>query len=609
MTKEISRWQRAAWWCGPFVICLLIHWRGLVSWFCADDFAWLGAKLTLHDVFAPMAQGTIRPLSDRLFFMAGLRIFGLDALPFHIVAFATQFANLALVAWIGARLTGRRAAGFLAAALWATSHTAVLPLGWASAYNQVLCGFFLLLAFAFLLRYVETGDWRYNLYQWMAFLVGFGAMELNIVYPALAAVYTLLCARPYLRKVWPLFLPSAAYFAIHQAAAPAGKDPNYTLHFTGAMLRTLAKYWAWTVGPLGFWAPITVPRWLIPAAVVLVSLGLLAFAATRGRLGAFCLAWFVIVIAPVLPLRDHVAEYYSFLPAIGLCWLGGWALAETWRSPTWSRAVAVLLAAVYLLIMLPRTVAASDFQYRLTLRVRNLVEGVARAHELHPSQIILLDGVDTDLFYNGVLDHPFRLPGIDHLYLTPESGRQIESHPELGDVGEFVLPAGEVAKGLDNDAIAVYDVRGPLLRNITSAYASQPRDLGLPHRVDVGSPLAADLLSPEWYAPESNHRWMPRRASVRMAGPTAAGQKLYLRGYYPAEQLRAGPVNVSVTVNGAALAPAALSPGGNFELKFPLPDALVGQSAIEVTVEASRTFRAGADIRDLGLAFGEFEVK
>jgi hypothetical protein len=35
----------------------------------------------------------------------------------------------------------------------------------------------------------------------------------------------------------------------------------------------------------------------------------------------------------------------------------------------------------------------------------------------------------------------------------------------------------------------------------------------------------------------------------------------------------------------------------------------VGQSAIEVTVEASRTFRAGADIRDLGLAFGEFEVK
>ena len=605
----MSRWQRAAYWCGPFSICLLIHWRGLASWFRADDFAWLGSKLTLHDMFAPMAQGTIRPWSDRLFFMAGFGLFGLDALPFHVIVFATQFANLALVAWVGARLTGRRAAGFLAALLWAASDTAVLPLGWASAYNQVLCGFFLLLAFAFLLRYVETGDWRYNLYQWMAFLLGFGAMELNIVYPALATVYALLCARPYLRKAWLLFLPSAAYFAIHQVAAPAGKDPNYTLHFTGAMLRTLAKYWAWTVGPLGFWAPFAVPGWLIPSAVVLVSLGLLAFAAARGRLGVFCLAWFVIVIAPVLPLRDHVTEYYSFLPAIGLCWLGGWALAESWHSRTWQRPAAVVLAAVYLLIMMPRTVAASDFHYRLTLRVRNLLEGVARAHRLHPSQTILLDGVDTALFYNGVLDHPFRLLGIDHLYLTPASGLRIDAHPELGDVGEFVLPADEVAKGLDNDEVAVYDVRGPRLRNITSTYTSQAQDLGLPRRVDVGGPLAAPLLGPEWYAPEGNHRWMPRRASLRMAGPTAAGQKLYLRGYYPAEQLRAGPLTVSVTANGSALAPAALSGGGNFELAFPLPDALVGRSAIEITVEVSRTFRAGADVRDLGLAFGEFEVK
>lgn len=609
MNNKSSPLARAAWWCGPALICLLIHWRGLASWFRADDFAWLGLKLNLHDLFAPMAQGTIRPWSDRLCFIVSSRIFGLDALPFHIVAFATQFANLALVAWIGTQITGRRAAGFLAAALWATSDTAVLPLGWASAYNQVLCGFFLLLAFSFLLRYVETGNSRYNVYQWIAFLLGFGAMELNIVYPALAAAYVMLCARPYLRKVWPLFLPSVAFFAIHQAAAPAGKDPAYIMHFTGSMLRTLAKYWAWSVGPLGFWAPISVPAWLIPAAVAIVSVGLLAFAATRGRIAIFCLAWFVIAIAPVLPLRDHVTEYYSFLPAIGLCWLGGWALADVWRSRTGTRFAALAIAAIYLVIMLPRTVAASDFNYRLTLRVRDLVEGVARAHQLHPSQTILLDGVDTALFYNAVLDRPFRLLGIDRLYLTPASGRQIDAHPELGDVGRFVLPAEEVAKGLDNDEVAVYDVRGPLLRNITSTYASQPRDLGLPHRVDVGSPLAATLLGPEWYPPEGNHRWMPKRASLRMAGPTAPGQKLYLRGYYPEEQLRAGKLSVSVTVNGSPLAPAKLAAGGNFELAFGLPDTLAGRSEMQVAVEVSRTFRAGADIRELGLAFGEFEVK
>ena len=612
----MSRLARAAWWCGPALICLAIHWRGLASWFRADDFAWLGLSVQahgLHDylrvLFAPMAQGTIRPWSDRLFFLLGFGLFGLDALPFRIIVFATQFANLALVAWIGARLTGRRAAGFLAAALWAVSDTAVLPLGWASAYNQVLCGFFLLLAFHFLLRYVETGRQSYNLYQWMAFLLGFGAMELNVVYPALAVAYTLLCARPYWRRVWLLFVPSVAYFAIHQAVAPAGKDPAYVLHFTGAMLRTLAKYWAWSVGPFGFWAPVAMPPWVIPAAVVAVSLGLLAFAAFRGRTALFFLAWFAIAVAPVLPLRDHVMEYYAFLPAIGLCWLGGWALAETWRAHWPTRFAALGLAAVYLAIMLPRTVAASDFDYRLSLRVRDLVEGVARAHQLHPGQTILLDGVDTELFYTGVLDHPFRLLGIDHLYLTPESARQIAAHPELGDVSEFTLPPEEVAKALDNGQVAVYDVRGPRLRNITSTYASQPHGLGLPLRVDVGSPLAAPLLGPEWYAAEGNHRWMPQRASLRMAAPAAAGRKLYLRGYYPADQLRQGPLTVSVTVNGSALAPAKLSSGGDFDLAFPLPDAVVGQSVMQVVVEVSRTFRSGADIRDLGLAFGEFEVR
>ena len=50
--------------------------------------------------------------------MAGFSLFGLDALPFKIVIFATQFANLALVASIGARLTGLRAAGFFAAVFW-----------------------------------------------------------------------------------------------------------------------------------------------------------------------------------------------------------------------------------------------------------------------------------------------------------------------------------------------------------------------------------------------------------------------------------------------------------------------------------------------------------
>ena len=89
--------------------------------------------------------------------MAGFALFGLDALPFKIVVFATQFAALMLMASIGARLTGSRAAGVGAAVLWVTNGPLIVPLGWTCVYNQVLCGFFLLLAFHFLLRFLETG--------------------------------------------------------------------------------------------------------------------------------------------------------------------------------------------------------------------------------------------------------------------------------------------------------------------------------------------------------------------------------------------------------------------------------------------------------------------
>ncbi len=168
-----SRLASAAFWLIPPLLCLALYWRGFTAWFRADDFAWLGTGLYIqnfHDfliaIFAPMAQGTIRPLSERAFFMAGFSLFGLDALPFKIVIFATQFANLALVASIGERLSGLRWAGFFAAVFWVLNGAGIEPLGWSCVYNQVLCGFFLLLAFHFLLRYEETGERRYYWFQW-----------------------------------------------------------------------------------------------------------------------------------------------------------------------------------------------------------------------------------------------------------------------------------------------------------------------------------------------------------------------------------------------------------------------------------------------------------
>jgi hypothetical protein len=621
----MTRARAVAWWTVPSLVCLLIHWQGFTAWFRADDFAWLSNFNRIHSfhdllviLFLPQAEGTIRPFSERAFFVIGYGLFGLDALPYRMVIFATQFAALALVALVGAKLTGSRAAGFCAALLWAVNSTTVQPLAWACVYNQVMCAFFLLLAFYFLLRYIEDSDGnpavrrrktRYKILEWTVFLLGFGALELNLVYPVLAAAYTLLCARKFFRGTLPMLAVSIGYTIVHTLAAPPPVTGDYAMHFGSSILRTLAVYWTWSIGPVFLATSRHIKLWMLLAGVAIISVGLLVFVALRlragYRAGLFCLAWYLVTFTPMLPLRDHMSEYYPYIPVIGLAWLGAWGLVEVWRRGPGGRAAAVALAALYAAMVLPRTVTASEWNHQLTIEARDLVEGVARAHELHPGASILLYGADDEQFLNAIRPKAFPLIGMSNVYLAPGSEKQIAEPSGWGRVEDYILAPAVAARALDRGELQVYDVRGKVLRNITADYSDTLAEGGLPLRISAGDPLTAYLLGPEWYKLDVDHRWMPKRATVRIGAPTEPGKKLYLTGFSP-DAL--GAVQVTVTVDGASCPVQTVRPG-SFEAAFPLPDSVVGKSEMLVTVEVSRTVRPAEDGRDLGLSFGVFDVR
>src|SRR5580693_1335441 len=97
--SRLSPLAAAAWWLLPVAFLVWFYRDGLFTWFLADDFAWLSLLHLvqvrhdlLHELFAPMAQGTIRPWSERGFFILLQSLFGFDALPFRIVVFATAAA-------------------------------------------------------------------------------------------------------------------------------------------------------------------------------------------------------------------------------------------------------------------------------------------------------------------------------------------------------------------------------------------------------------------------------------------------------------------------------------------------------------------------------------
>src|SRR3954451_7843241 len=159
------------------VLLLALYWPGGTNWFYQDDFGWLRLRQDVHSVrdlgpalFAPKAHGNMRPLGENAYWLSLFTVCGPAALPFRIVAFGTQIAALLLLGSIVLRLTGSGTAAVCAEVLWVANSGLAPAMAWSSIYNQILSGFFLLLAFYFLLR-----GWHWA--HWAAFLLGLGALE------------------------------------------------------------------------------------------------------------------------------------------------------------------------------------------------------------------------------------------------------------------------------------------------------------------------------------------------------------------------------------------------------------------------------------------------
>jgi hypothetical protein len=604
----------------PMLFCLAVHQIALRTWFFQDDFAWLALRLDISSpadllpaLFSPKAQGTIRTLSERLYFLVFSSLFGLNVVPFKIWTFLTQLANIALLMQIARRLTGSALAGFLAAILWTANAGLALALSWSSAYNEVAFAFVILLAFRLFLLYIDTGQQKYWIWQWIVFLLGFGVLELNVAYPALAAGYALCCARPYFRKTLYLFIPSIAFTAAHFAFVPASADPHYKMYYGSAPLSMLWIYWTYALGALRDLQTDWRPYWLGITLTIAITLALAFFVANKLRRRdwrpLFLLSWFIVVIAPVLPLREHFTEYYVLAPAIGLAILGAWAIAS---ARGLAALVAAILGALYLTVSIADTRMTERFFYNRARGMKYIALGLQALPNLDPSKAILIDGIDNDMFWSGFSDDPFRLLGISRIYVTPGSEAFIDPHLEWGGISRFVIGLPDALSLLQQHQALVFELKGRGVQDITNRYLARAQFASShPEFVNVADPLYRDRLGPTWFKIEQNFRWMPKTATVKIAGPQKAGQVLEVTGYCPAAVVAQGPLQVSFSGDGIDIGSASLTrPNQHFDLKLPLPSTLVGRPMIELEIEVNRTIRpGGTDPRTLGLVLQTFTIK
>lgn len=617
------RWT--LWLALPILLCLAVYWNGLKTWFLMDDYAWLGLRDEVRTfgnlgevLFRPQAQGTVRVFSERVFFLVFSTLFGFEALPFKIWIFLTHAVNIVLAGLLAFRLTGSRLAAVTAPTLW-TLHAALLvPLSWTASYNQVLWASCLLAATLAFIRYSDTGQRRWLAVCWAVYLAGFGVLELNVVVPAILLLYALCCARERWRVTLPFFIPAAVFAAVHFALIPKAADPTYGMHFDSDLIGTFWYYVQRGAGPVEL-GKLVDQRWRLAgyAIAALMGLCIAVFAALRVRrrdgLPVFLLGWFALTIAPVLPLKRHLIEYYLTAPVIGFAVLAAWAFASAWNARRWAGIALAVLFAAYGAGMYALISGALEWRRDNSLRLRDLLLAAEQLHERDPKPLLLLSGVDHDLYAAGFNDRPFRLFTPAKVYVTPGSEDELkrERH-ELRGVDEYVISERDVKRALDRNEATVLHVDNGRIRNVTARYAAMIRNKFAhteQRRIDAGLPASEDKLGPTWYPIEQGFRWMPESATVRLAAPERPGAVLYVEGYVPAAIVARESVNFSVKVEGATLGFKRFSkPDERFSLVFPLPAKLAGKPYIDVELAVDRTIQS-PDGRRLGLIFGVFEVK
>jgi hypothetical protein len=374
-----------------------------------------------------------------------------------------------------------------------------------------------------------------------------------------------------------MFAVSGLAVFLHFHFAPPAASGAYAPTLDSRVFSTLWTYWSWVLGPMPLWLTI-----LLTVAVCL----LIASSIRQRRCAALLgLAWFFIPLLPYLPLPDHKMDYYLAVPAIGLAVLGAAAIAV--GGPARPAVAACLL--VYLGASLPKSFTVARWEHARGERMENLVLGVQEVRQAAPRKIILLEGIDTDFFFSGIADLPFRALEIPHVYLAPAELASIQAPREL--LSKYILPAALARRALDAGTAALYRFDGQMLHLSPSDRIPHEDE---PQFVNIADDAFRDYLGQGWSDGPRNLRSMNGTAAVRIGGPTSAGDHLYI-GVFETHDF-----HLSVSANGIELPVELVSRNTDLsEYRAALPASALAWKEMEVTLRADRS----------PLLFGYVEVR
>ena len=314
--------QRLIWYSGTGIalclVSLLAYGASLRMPFVQDDWYVLYAIKTtpaatfLADAFWPIGKLLYRPLGAT-YFLFLFKLFGLEPLPFHIIALVFHTLNAFLVVLIAGRLTGRMPIAAATGVLYAAAATVQTdPLLWmVGFYDLEHCASSSPRSCS-----ISAAARHFPLLPFCSPFVKESAASLIAVF----LLHALLLDRRRLRSLWPHLLCLVLYVSVRVFGwAGLANDPSQTYQVIFSKTALLNN-----IGLLVRWSfEVLFPWWTAGATVVgVTALGaaLLAFGAAilgrtgdRGKLalGIFLLGWMIAGLIPVVLLRHQFFRYYA----------------------------------------------------------------------------------------------------------------------------------------------------------------------------------------------------------------------------------------------------------------------------------------------------------
>lgn len=272
--------------------------------------------------------------------IANVRVFGLEPRGHLSVNLFLHVLNVLLVFWLFAEATGRTAASWLAAAIFAIHPLQVESVSWACQLKTMLATFWALLALIAYVAYARRpGRWAYARVS-LAMGASLGAKMMGVTLPCM---FLLLDFWPLKRKLSPaLIVEKVPWFALALAGAcvklihrAQGHELEMFVQFLPRWCRvaqaaiSYATYPAMMVWPVRLALPYPHPGVdvsLVRAGLCALAIGLVVALVWRLRARYPALVtgglWYAGTLVPVIGLvqvgNQAYADRFMYLPMLGL---------------------------------------------------------------------------------------------------------------------------------------------------------------------------------------------------------------------------------------------------------------------------------------------------